>query len=160
MQVDDCDAQRGASAGRRHTPATGAHRRPDGDLGSIAMTATINRRESLPSTRKSVTHKFSINHFEGYLTVGLFDDGRPGEVFIKMSKEGSTLSGLVQGFCRAFSLALQHGLTVRDACDRFRGMHFEPSGPTNNPEIPEASSILDYVARYLEVNYCGARAAC
>ena len=123
------------------------------------MTAIINRRESLPSTRKSVTHKFSINHFEGYLTVGLFEDGRPGEVFIKMSKEGSTLSGLVQGFCRAFSLALQHGLTLRDACDRFRGMHFEPSGPTNNPEIPEASSILDYVARYLEVNYCGARAA-
>jgi ribonucleoside-diphosphate reductase alpha chain len=124
-----------------------------------AMTATINRRESLPPTRKSITHKFSINQFEGYLTVGLFEDGRPGEVFIKMSKEGSTLSGLVQGFCRAFSLALQHGLTVRDACDRFRGMHFEPAGPTNNPEIPEASSILDYVARYLELNHCGMRAA-
>ncbi|MEY4535666.1 MAG: hypothetical protein ACO3DS_00590 [Phycisphaerales bacterium] len=123
------------------------------------MTATINRRESLPPTRKSITHKFSINQFEGYLTVGLFEDGRPGEVFIKMSKEGSTLSGLVQGFCRAFSLALQHGLTVRDACDRFRGMHFEPAGPTNNPEIPEASSILDYVARYLELNHCGMRAA-
>jgi len=124
------------------------------------MSAMAVRREVLPETRQSRTHKFMIGGHEGYLTVGLFPDGRPGEIFIKMSKEGSTLSGLVQGFCRAFSLALQHGLTVRDACDRFRGMHFEPSGLTNNPEIPEASSILDYVARYLEVNYCGARAAC
>lgn len=119
----------------------------------------VAARQALPATRSSVTHKFVINGHEGYLTVGFHPDGRPGEIFIKMSKEGSTLSGLVQGFCRAFSLALQHGLTVRDACDRFRGMHFEPSGPTNNPEIPEASSILDYVARYLDVNYCGTRAA-
>lgn len=117
------------------------------------MTAIINRRECLPSTRKSVTHKFSINNFEGYLTVGLFDDGRPGEVFIKMSKEGSTLSGLIQGFCRAFSLALQFGLSTEEAVERFRGMRFEPSGPTNNPEIPEATSILDYVARYLELHF-------
>jgi ribonucleoside-diphosphate reductase alpha chain len=77
----------------------------------------------------------------------------PGEVFIKMSKEGSTLSGLIQGFCRAFSLALQYGLGLQDAVDRFRGMRFEPSGPTNNPEVPEATSILDYVAQYLEVNF-------
>ena len=68
-----------------------------------------------------------------------------------MSKEGSTLSGLIQGFCRAFSLALQYGLTIEDAVNRFRGMRFDPMGPTNNPEIPEASSILDYVARYLEL---------
>jgi ribonucleoside-diphosphate reductase alpha chain len=100
-----------------------------------------------------LTHKFTIGNHEGYLTVGLFEDGQPGEVFIKMSKEGSTLSGLIQGFCRAFSLALQYGLSIRDAVDRFRGMRFEPSGPTNNPDIPEASSILDYVARYLEFNF-------
>jgi ribonucleoside-diphosphate reductase alpha chain len=85
--------------------------------------------------------------------VGLFEDDRPGEIFIKMSKEGSTLSGLIQGFCRAFSLALQYGLPLRDAVDRFRGMRFEPMGPTNNPQIPEARSILDYVARYLERNF-------
>jgi ribonucleoside-diphosphate reductase alpha chain len=108
------------------------------------------RREILPDTRSSRTHKFAIAGHEGYLTVGLFEDGRPGEIFIKMSKEGSTLSGLIQGFCRAFSLCLQHGLSVRDAVDRFRGMRFEPMGPTSNPEIPECSSILDYVARYLE----------
>lgn len=90
---------------------------------------------------------------EGYLTIGLHEDGTPGEIFIKMSKEGSTLSGLIQGFCRAFSLALQYGLPVPAAVDRFRGMRFEPSGPTSNPDIPEASSILDYVARYLELHY-------
>jgi ribonucleoside-diphosphate reductase alpha chain len=116
-------------------------------------TAAVSRREALPSTRRSVTHKFAIGGHEGYLTVGLFADGRPGEIFVKMSKEGSTLSGLIQGFCRAFSLALQHGLSAAEAAERFRGMRFEPLGPTSNPEIPEASSILDYVARYLLLNY-------
>ncbi|TVQ50877.1 MAG: hypothetical protein EA377_13690 [Phycisphaerales bacterium] len=108
----------------------------------------------MPTTRRSLTHKFQIAGHEGYLTIGLFEDDQPGEVFIKMSKEGSTLSGLIQGFCRAFSLALQYGLSIEDAVDRFRGMRFDPMGPTNNPEIPEASSILDYVARYLEFHYC------
>jgi len=111
------------------------------------------RREVLPQTRRSVTHKFAINGHEGYLTIGLFDDGRPGEIFIKMSKEGSTLSGLIQGFCRAFSLALQHGLTAAEAAERFRGMRFEPMGATSNPDIPEAMSILDYVARYILLHY-------
>lgn len=116
-------------------------------------TLSISRREPLPSTRKSVTHKFAINAHEGYLTIGLFADGRPGEVFIKMSKEGSTLSGLIQGFCRAFSLALQHGLSAAEAAERFRGMRFEPMGLTSNPDIPEAASILDYVARYILLHY-------
>jgi ribonucleoside-diphosphate reductase alpha chain len=118
-----------------------------------APAVTDQRRQTLPTTRRSVTHKFTIGGHEGYLTVGLFEDDRPGEIFIKMSKEGSTLSGLIQGFCRAFSLALQYGLPLRDAVDRFRGMRFEPMGPTNNPQIPEARSILDYVARYLERNF-------
>lgn len=117
------------------------------------------RREVLPETRQSTTHKFSIQNYEGYLTIGLFPDGRPGEIFIKMSKEGSTLSGLIQGFCRAFSLSLQHGLPLRDACERFRGMRFEPHGSTSNPEIPDCSSILDYVARYLELHYVERRRA-
>lgn len=112
-----------------------------------------NQRLVLPVTRRSLTHKFCIAGHEGYLTLGLFDDGSPGEIFIKMSKEGSTLSGLIQGFCRAFSIALQYGLSIPDACDRFRGMRFDPMGPTNNPDIPEVSSILDYVARYLELHH-------
>ena len=117
------------------------------------MPTQSNQRSVLPTTRHSVTHKFAIAGHEGYLTVGLFEGGQPGEIFIKMSKEGSTLSGLIQGFCRAFSLALQYGLSIEDASARFRGMRFDPMGPTNNPEIPEALSILDYVARYLELHY-------
>lgn len=126
-----------------------------------SSTATHHHRDTLPATRQSITHKFAIAGHEGYLTIGLFDEsaghdlaGKPGEIFIKMSKEGSTLSGLIQGFCRAFSLALQYGLPMQDACDRFRGMRFDPMGPTSNPEIPEALSILDYVARYLELHFC------
>ncbi|MBI1304789.1 MAG: hypothetical protein GC172_13545 [Phycisphaera sp.] len=122
----------------------------------MPATATT-RREVLPQTRRSVTHKFAINGHEGYLSIGLFEDGRPGEIFIKMSKEGSTLSGLIQGFCRAFSLCLQHGLPIDEACERFRGMRFEPMGATSNPEIPECSSILDYVARYLQSEFCETR---
>src|SRR5690554_940355 len=110
-------------------------------------------RRTLPPVRQSVTHKFSIMGHEGYLTIGLFEDGQPGEIFIKMSKEGSTLSGLVQGYCRAFSLALQYGLPLEEAVARFKGMRFEPLGTTSNPEIPEASSIIDYVARYLEWHF-------
>jgi ribonucleoside-diphosphate reductase alpha chain len=117
------------------------------------MVTTANRRMVLAQTRRSLSHKFMVGACEGYLTVGLFEDGRPGEIFIKIAKEGYTLSGLVQGFCRAFSLALQYGLPLQDAVDRFRDMNFEPSGHTGNPEIPEASSILDYVARYLELEF-------
>lgn len=115
-------------------------------------------RNTLPSTRRSLTHKFSIGAYEGYLTVGLYDDGRPGEVFIKTAKEGSTMKGMCQAFCLAFSLALQHGLTVDDAVVRFKGMRFEPMGPTSNADIPEAASVIDYVARYLELHFgAGAR---
>ena len=114
---------------------------------------TEHHRRVMPATRESVTHKFAISGYEGYLTVGLFEDGRPGEIFIKMSKEGSTLSGLIQGFCRSFSISLQYGLPISDAISRFKGMRFEPSGSTSNPRIPQATSILDYIARYLEAEY-------
>jgi ribonucleoside-diphosphate reductase alpha chain len=113
----------------------------------------VASRHTLPVTRESLTHKFSIGNHEGYLTIGLYPDGRAGEIFIKMSKEGSTISGMCQAFCRAFSLSLQHGLTVDDAVVRFKGMRFEPMGMTSNPDIPEAQSIVDYVARYLEMHF-------
>jgi len=113
----------------------------------------VAQRESLPITRSSITHKFQIMGHEGYLTIGLFEDGRPGELFVKMAKEGSTLSGLMQAYCRAMSLALQYGLPLEEAVQRFKGMRFEPMGPTSNPDIPEAMSIIDYVARYLELNF-------
>ncbi|MDH3584605.1 MAG: hypothetical protein OER86_10360 [Phycisphaerae bacterium] len=115
----------------------------------------METRRYLSPTRQSLTHRFAIAGHKGYLTIGLFEDGRPGEVFIKMAKEGSTLSGMVQAFCRALSLALQFGLPVEQAVERFRGMRFEPLGPTSNPQIPEALSIVDYTARYLEVHFAG-----
>ena len=111
------------------------------------------QRASLPAVRDSITHKFAIMSHEGYLTIGLFEDGGVGEVFIKMSKEGSTMSGMVQAYCRAFSLALQYGLPLDEAVRRFKGMRFEPMGHTSNPDIPEAQSIIDYVARYLELHF-------
>lgn len=123
------------------------------DTKDMLATSKQNVRRVLPVTRQSLTHKFAVGGHEGYLTIGLHEDGTPGEIFIKMSKEGSTLSGLIQGFCRAFSIALQYGLPLQDAVDRFRGMRFDPMGPTNNPQIPEALSILDYVARYLELKF-------
>ncbi|MEL6740983.1 MAG: hypothetical protein AAFP26_10050 [Planctomycetota bacterium] len=115
-----------------------------------AMVAT---RQSLQQTRESLTHKFLVDRHEGYLTIGLYPDGRPGEIFIKISKEGSAISGFCQAFCRAFSLSLQFGLGVDEAVVRFKGMKFEPCGTTNNPDIPEADSIIDYVARYLELHF-------
>lgn len=117
----------------------------------------IVTRKSLPETRRSVTHKFSVGGHEGYLTIGLHEDGRPGEIFLKISKEGSTISGLCQAFCRAFSLALQFGLSTEEAVRRFKGMRFEPMGHTSNPDIPEASSIIDYIARYIELRFTDIR---
>jgi ribonucleoside-diphosphate reductase alpha chain len=114
-------------------------------------------RHVLPETRSSITHKFCVGNHEGYLTIGMHPDGSPGEIFIKMSKEGSTMSGMCQAFCRAFSIALQYGLSLEDAVIRFKGMRFEPMGPTSNPDIPEAQSIVDYVAKYLELHF-GTRA--
>jgi ribonucleoside-diphosphate reductase alpha chain len=113
----------------------------------------VANRQVLPETRSSITHKFRVGGHEGYLTIGLHTDGRPGEIFVKMSKEGSTMSGMCQAFCRAFSLSLQYGLTLEDAIARFKGMRFEPMGPTSNPEIPEALSLVDYIARFLELNF-------
>lgn len=113
----------------------------------------VASRMSLPVTRESITHKFAIARHEGYLTIGLYPDGRPGEIFIKMSKEGSTICGFCQAFCRAFSLAIQHGLSIDDAIARFKNMRFEPLGPTSNPDIPEAQSVIDYVARYIELHW-------
>lgn len=119
----------------------------------------IASRKALPSTRNSITHKFTVDRHEGYLTIGLYPDGSPGEIFLKVAKEGSALSGFCQAFCRAFSLAMQHGLSIEDAVARFKGMRFEPMGPTSNPDIPNASSIVDYIACYLELNYASGKQA-
>jgi ribonucleoside-diphosphate reductase alpha chain len=106
-------------------------------------------RKKLPDERQSLTHKFSIAGHEGYIHVGLYETGEPGEIFVKMAKEGSTISGLMDSFATAISLALQHGVPVRLLCDKFSRTRFEPYGFTENPDIPRASSIMDYLFRYL-----------
>jgi len=106
-------------------------------------------RRRLPDTRRSITHKFSVGGHEGYITVGLYEDGSPGEIFITMAKEGSTLSGMTDAFATAISLALQYGVPLRDLVYKFSHMRFEPAGMTNNPEIPVAQSIVDYIFRWL-----------
>jgi ribonucleoside-diphosphate reductase alpha chain len=106
-------------------------------------------RRRLPSTRTSVTHKFSIEGHEGYITAGLYEDGAPGEIWLTMAKEGSTLSGMMDAFATSISLALQYGVPLRDLVNKFGHMRFEPSGRTENNEIPVAQSIVDYIFRWL-----------
>ena len=108
-------------------------------------------RRKLPDERQSLTHKFSIAGHEGYIHVGLYETGEPGEIFVRMAKEGSTISGLMDSFATAISLALQHGVPLRLLVDKFSRTRFEPSGFTGNPEIPRASSIMDYLFRWLGV---------
>ncbi len=107
------------------------------------------RRRKLPDERKALTHKFSINGHEGYVTVGMYEDGRPGELFLVMAKEGSTISGLMDAFATSVSIALQYGVPLSTLVDKFTHSRFEPSGFTNNPEIPIAKSIMDYIFRWL-----------
>jgi ribonucleoside-diphosphate reductase alpha chain len=107
------------------------------------------QREKMPPERRSITHKFAVAGHEGYLTVGMYEDGRPGEVFIKMAKEGSTLSGVMDGLALSLSIGLQHGVPLKALVDKLINTRFEPSGITQNPEIRFASSVLDYIARWL-----------
>jgi ribonucleoside-diphosphate reductase alpha chain len=106
-------------------------------------------RKRLPAERQAITHKFDIAGHEGYITVGLYDDGQPGEIFLKMAKEGSTISGLMDTFATTVSVALQYGVPLRDLVHKFAHVRFEPSGFTSNPEIPIAKSIVDYIFRWM-----------
>ncbi|HXO04360.1 MAG TPA: vitamin B12-dependent ribonucleotide reductase [Candidatus Sulfotelmatobacter sp.] len=107
------------------------------------------KRRKLPNERSSITHKFSIGGHEGYLTVGKYDDGTAGEIFIKMAKEGSTLSGIMDAFALSVSVALQYGVPLRALVDKFVNSRFEPSGYTGNPRIRYAKSVVDYIGRWL-----------
>jgi hypothetical protein len=113
--------------------------RATGSDGPVAM------RRRLPDERHSLTHHFSVGGQEGYVTVGLYEDGLPGELFIRIAKEGSTVSGLMDSFATAVSLALQYGVM----CDKFSHTRFEPSGWSGNPKIGYAKSLMDYLLRWL-----------
>jgi ribonucleoside-diphosphate reductase alpha chain len=110
-------------------------------------------RRKLPDERKAITHKFDIAGHEGYITVGLFEDGLPGEIFLVMAKEGSTISGFADAFAQAISYALQYGVPLQALVDKFSHVRFEPSGMTRNPEIRFAKSIVDYIFRWLATKF-------
>jgi len=116
---------------------------------AAAAVAAKPRRERLPDTRQSITHKFNVAGHEGYITVGLYPDGRPGELFITMAKEGSTIGGLMDAFGTAVSMSLQYGVPLEDYVRKFSHMRFEPQGYTKNPDIRIAKSLIDYIFRWL-----------
>jgi ribonucleoside-diphosphate reductase alpha chain len=107
------------------------------------------QRRKLPDERKSITHKFAIAGHEGYIIAGMYQEGAPGEIFIKMAKEGSTLSGFMDGLALSISIGLQYGVPLKTIVDKLTNTRFEPSGYTENPNIRYASSVLDYIARWL-----------
>jgi ribonucleoside-diphosphate reductase alpha chain len=111
------------------------------------------RRRKLPDERNAITHKFDIAGHEGYITVGLYEDGLPGEIFIVMAKEGSTISGFADAFAQAISYALQYGVPLQDLVDKFSHVRFEPSGMTKNPDVRFAKSIVDYIFRWMATKF-------
>ena len=110
-------------------------------------------RHELPAERHSITHKFTLAGNEGYLTVGMYPNGDPGEISIVMAKEGSTAAGLLTSFAHAISIALQHGAPLKVLCEQFRYMRYEPSGWTSNPSIQTATSVTDYVFHWLQLRF-------
>ncbi len=121
----------------------------------VANWGDAERRRRLPDERPSITHKFSIAGHEGYITVGMYEDGRPGEIFIVMSKEGSVVSGLMDSFATSISLGLQYGVPLNVMVDKFSHTRFEPSGITHNPRIRFAKSVVDYIFRWLADKFLG-----
>jgi ribonucleoside-diphosphate reductase alpha chain len=120
-----------------------------GGEGEMYLKADRPVRRKLDDERAAVTHKFSIAGHEGYLTVGLYENGEPGEIFLTMAKEGSTVSGLMDTIATMTSISLQYGVPLKALVDKFSHTRFEPAGFTNNKEIPIAKSVMDYVFRYL-----------
>lgn len=113
----------------------------------------VAARRRLPDERQSITHKFQIGSHKGYLTVGLYEDGSPGEIFVAMSKDGSTMSGLLDSLATSISIGLQHGVPLRTVVDKFSHVHFDPSGFTENQNIRYAKSVVDYIFRWLGLKF-------
>lgn len=115
--------------------------------------AFVPRRRRLADERKAITHKFQVGPCEGYLTVGLYEDGQPGEIFITLNKEGSSIAGLIDSFATSVSIGLQYGVPLKVLCNKFVQARYEPSGPTQNPNIPKAKSIADYIFRWMALKF-------
>jgi ribonucleoside-diphosphate reductase alpha chain len=138
---------------KRTQPLSTGKARREAEAAETAAAKPEVRRRKLPDTRQSLTHKFSVAGHDGYITVGLYEDGKPGEIFITLGKAGSTLAGFADAFATAISFALQHGVELRFLVDKFAHVRFEPSGFTGNSEIPIAKSIIDYVFRWLALRF-------
>jgi ribonucleoside-diphosphate reductase alpha chain len=123
--------------------------RDEGKSQALAAVEVRPARRKLPDERHAMTHKFSFAGHEGYITVGMYEDGKPGEIFLVMAKEGSTISGLMDAFATSISMALQYGVPLEALVEKFSHVRFEPSGFTKNGEIPYAKSITDYIFRWL-----------
>jgi ribonucleoside-diphosphate reductase alpha chain len=136
------EAKRSGEAAAKAAPAPAPEARP--------------ARRKLPDERHAITHKFQIAGHEGYITVGMYEDGKPGEIFLVMAKEGSTISGLMDAFATSISMALQYGVPLEALVEKFSHVRFEPSGFTRNPEIPYAKSITDYIFRWLASKFLSA----
>ena len=132
--------------------------RDSSQTGESAQELTRPVRRKLPDERSAITHKFDIAGHEGYITVGLFEDGAPGEIFLVMAKEGSTISGFADAFAQAVSYALQYGVPLQVLVDKFSHVRFEPSGLTKNPNVRVAKSIVDYVFRWMATKFLSAEA--
>ena len=132
---------------KRTQPLSTSATDSQGKAGAVTESKPVRRH--LPVERHSITHKFSVAGHEGYLTIGMYEDGQPGEIFIVMAKEGSTLSGVMDSFATTCSMALQYGVPLKVLVDKFTHTRFEPSGYTSNPQVPYAKSIMDYIFRYL-----------
>jgi ribonucleoside-diphosphate reductase alpha chain len=138
------------STGKKKSDDTETTTLPAGDAPRLELTGEPKPyRRRLPDERRAVTHKFQVAGHEGYITVGLYPDGTPGEIFLKMAKEGSTVSGLMDTLATMTSIALQYGVPLRDLVSKFTHVRFEPSGFTGNPEVPIAKSTVDYIFRWM-----------
>jgi ribonucleoside-diphosphate reductase alpha chain len=140
---------------KRTQPLNTSKDKTPAEIAQLAAAQTVTRpvRRKLPDERKAITHKFDIAGHEGYITVGLFEDGQPGEIFLVMAKEGSTISGFADAFAQAISYALQYGVPLQALVDKFSHVRFEPSGMSRNPEIRFAKSIVDYIFRWLATKF-------
>ena len=147
---------------REHAPQS-THSESNGDRAMLTkQAASLNsdlpgppaaNRHRLPDERPAITHHFAVGGHEGYLTVGLYPNGQPGEIFIRMAKEGSTIAGLMECFGTVVSVSLQHGVPLRVLCDKLSHTRFEPSGWTGNERIGYAKSIMDYLFRWIELRF-------
>jgi len=117
----------------------------------------IQNRVRLPPVREAITHKFQLGDVKGYLTVGMYEDGKPGEIFLKIDKMGSPVSGFCDAWAIAVSIMLQSGIPLEYLIGKYRGMRFPPEGLTRNQKIPIATSAVDYVVRWLELRFLGGK---